>query len=170
MEIIRYYTPKIEEFKIGFEYECYHKPSDLWYKHKLVEEDLQKESDGTWRDPEVCPYSEEAKLRVQYPSDFDFRKLGFPHDRYRSAQYLGLFPKITSSTFSRGDISIYVTHETDWDLDNFEATTSWFNPKGDILIFKRTEDEEYDYLFEGKIRNMFELKQILKELKIDYCA
>lgn len=172
MEIIKYYKPKVKEFKIGFEYQCFHKLSGKWYNHKLVEEDLQKEPDGTWIDDEVCPYSKKAKLRVKYPSDFDFRKLGFPHDRYRSTQFLGITPRYSTFTVSRGDISISVPIEIEW--KNYLPLNYWYNPKG-ILYIKRiiiTEEghEDYNYLFEGKINNMFELKQKLKELKIDYCA
>lgn len=66
---MKYYTPTIEEFHVGFEYEFYHS-SKSWIDCRFGEPD-------DWNIQDIQEEIEEQKIRVKYLDEQDIKKLGW---------------------------------------------------------------------------------------------
>jgi hypothetical protein len=136
-EISKYYTPTIDEFHIGFEYEWFgvtgyvlNVPVCGWMKNTL------KEMSEDIRSP-----IKSMEYRVKYLDKVDIESLGF---RYTEEEYEH-FEKGTEDTkyfldYDKNDHMLYIHNGQDWD-DGY----TWF---------------------EGTIKNKSELKVLLKQLGI----
>ena len=137
----KYYTPKIEEFHVGFEYErinnLYYSGNSLskgeWVKDELSDTDLS--------DMEYIINHEE--VRVKHLDRDDIESLNWKFHEY---------------WISEEDGSIY--------LNNFYGLTV-FNKTRTISIWERVQgDIEGETYFSGTIRNKSELKRILAQIGI----
>jgi len=80
----KYYTPSIEEFHVGFEFECTTSPNkDDWYHDVIRNVD------------DMCEVFSYSKARVKYLDREDIESLGFEYqgdfdswERYSSEKYL----------------------------------------------------------------------------------
>lgn len=137
----KYYTPSIEEFFVGFEYEWY---SDLdrgdnsktWYK-------TEYDFDKRYELDEPVYFLEEGIdkefIRVKYLDSSDIEELGFVSEPYfKDVDYFG---------YRKGNIRLYLLEN-----DRVEITT---------------EDKKFEsYYFLGIVKNKSELKKVLNMLNI----
>lgn len=138
MEIFKekYYTPEIEEFHVGFEYE-YLTNGDEWVKHII-----NNKADLI----DCIEDIKESKIRVKYLDKEDIESLGFKHIENNYTSYY----KINAP----GKLGYWTEVAIDfrWGYDDIS-----------ILGFRGTEN---DILFRGIIKNKSELKRLMKQLNI----
>ena len=133
----KYYTPDIEEFYIGFEYERGdYGEEDAWVKEALS-------FDHGWL--EVSENFHKDK-RVKYLDQEDIKRLGFKLDPIRS--YLNY----------RNCFSLLINELYGLSLDHI------YN-ENKIILRGHKVDYPTKTLFEGSIRNLSELKKLLKQTK-----
>lgn len=148
----KYYTPTIEEFHVGFEYEIgkYTKvednSDDITY-HKFTFPDLPRIGiDYNTRDP-----FEKLKsfkyLRVKYLDREDIESLGFRRefDKFRPVDiFCGHLPNDSEA----------ISHVS-------------YNFDSKILFIQNNQYEDNSTIFLGTVKNKSELKQLLKQLKVN---
>lgn len=148
----RYYTPKIEEFYIGFEYEvgdsALYKNIKCWYPEKIISfHDLQ----------DINRYQHQ---RVKYLCKDDIKSLGF-----KDESILHPTVRIYGSEYKNqnGDnINLLYVERSNWCLifaGEFGMTTWWD---------ENNEFRTSGNIFAGYIKNKSELKKLLKMLNIKY--
>ena len=136
----KYYTPTIEEFHIGFEYE------ELWSSGKLISG--HPDNKENWHptimkefDEQMTPgpHLDMSEYRVKYLDKEDIESLGFS----------GYIPP----------------HEYDhtWFKDNY-ILKAWFNHEVPIIRIMFIPNTIF---FHGIIKNKSELKLLLKQLGIE---
>jgi hypothetical protein len=157
----KYYTPELEEFCIGFEYEEYQQkewnklispPKSLGYewvkkvfdtstslgkiKHNV--EGMNWMIDGVDKGHPTC------KIKVKYLDKEDIESLGFTCKVWNNL----------SGYFCRGEYTLGL-HSKETDSKLFMFCTISQNDDGNNII-----------RFSGKIKNKMELKKLLKQLEI----
>lgn len=147
----KYYTPTIEEFRVGFEYEYDGLGKGNWLEC-VYEPTEYIDSDGTFTLPKTI---KDGEIRVKLLDREDLKELGFKEefipdvysedDELRSGFSLNIIQNISINlhinTGNTGNIvSIYKQKIYD------EVSGNW----------------EVEYLFRGDIKNKSELQQILK--------
>jgi hypothetical protein len=137
----KYYTPEIEEFHVGFEYEIYEDwdTDDKKSWHKQVYSNITSNA-------ERLEYvgGDMKKFRVKYLDKEDIESLGF--------KYFKTHPGTTTLEFE-GD-------KCDITFDS-EFSKYW------NITITHTEDGDFTY-FHGFIKNKSELKKLLKQLNIEH--
>jgi len=160
MEKNKYYTPSDDEFHIGFEYEALEDErlpddNDSWSKCDIRDNyELERVGRNLWKN-----YSD---LRVKYLDREDIESLGFEYDNNAEP----------------------IPSRQDWEmpkLENFELPlafdmdTQLENGKCYILYLYKDDTVWIEYikdccgmgcLFKGIIKNISELKRLLKQLGI----
>jgi hypothetical protein len=148
----KYYTPEIEEFCIGFEYEVVYEDNSV-YKY-IFGEDLEN-SDGfiPWISPNtLLTYLAKKYIRVRYLDREDIKSLGFTDK--------DLNVPTRFSFYKKADNNIVYEIKTYWDMDGTKRENL-------IRIFKGTlHNYPYTEIFRGKIKNKTELTKLLKQLEI----
>jgi hypothetical protein len=142
----KYYTPSIEEFHVGFEYE--RKTSFGWVKSIFIEPlfNNSKIGQGSGNDKKEW-FSFER--RVKYLDKEDIESLGFINIKEYSGSLN--FQKI---------IDDYLFYEIDLDLgDNITTIEKYYSQNADGICNCYT-------LFKGIIKNKSELKFILKSIGV----
>ena len=140
----KYYTPSIEEFHVGFEYEIYESNINREYIwKKQIFEEFTFESEINTYDGEM-PFNvgfSEKRIRVKYLDSDDIESLGFVDPQYfKDADYFG---------YTKGNIRLYLLPSH----DGIKVTKiDQFGLKWD--------------LFSGDIKNKSELKVLLKQIGI----
>lgn len=150
MKLSKYYTPELEEFHVGFEYEV-KTWKDKWESEKLIDLNSQ-DSDGAlypWIPTELSLSS----FRVKYLDQEDIESLGFIITKDNEEIELSLESKrYIGGPSACDDYKIIILYG----LDNKE-----------MWIYKKCNNGyEYD-LFKGFIKNKSELKKLLKQLNIN---
>lgn len=134
----KYYTPEIEEFHVGFEYEFKwsvdEDKQENWYRSDI--KDFQQFIDI---------YHPIYSLRVKLLDREDIEELGFEHD---STVEQECFYKHKSTNFMS---------ENDWWLIYYEKT-------GFITIHDSNGNSDNE--FYGEIKNKSELRRLMKQLHI----
>ncbi len=145
----KYYTPEIEEFFVGFEYEIMpnigisiidiNKPTEKVERlRSTAYEKCIYGSAFTWDEiTDIEAAIKEGKCRVKYLDREDIESLGFKQAKYDENWY----------DFTEGRYCMYRESENDW---------RWV-----------IGDEESEISFEGKVKNKSELKKLLKQLGIE---
>lgn len=150
----KYYTPSIEEFRVGFEYEYLYVNEDVWKRTKCVKSDFRLLEDAI----------KDKNFRVKYLDSSDIESLGFKYDN--NAEPIP----------SRDDWNIPKTFDYELPLA-FLKDTQLIDGKGWFLYLYKDHTVwiEYikdncgmGYLFKGKIKNISELKVLLIQLGIEY--
>jgi len=156
MELNKYYTPEIEEFHQGFEYE-------VWYSSAYTEEKWIKETFEFYDKDEIYHYdcvdlipsfkNHGDSIKVKYLDREDIESLGFKITKDNEDIELSLESKTYIGGPSVGDdYKIIILYG----LDNKE-----------MWIYQKTNSgREYD-LFKGIIKNKSEFKKLLKQLQIE---
>ena len=141
----KYYTPSIEEFRVGFKYEL--KDLNVYRKDKYDGSQVLKSK--SYYDDHGCEYDaieDDLKLpnyiRVKYLDKQDIESLGF--------SYCKTHPGMEQMEFDKGE------YELTYD-PNF---------KGKQWLRINLEGEGDVTLFSGSIKNLSELKILLKQLNI----
>lgn len=142
----KYYTPSIEEFHIGFEYEVEAEGSwedsveDVWgwYRYKFYTGTCFRDLD------DIKEKLKNNLIRVKYLDREDIESLGFEFkpDRNMSEGYGGLFT-IPSKTYHNTNIEL-----RKWHYNN------------------RINIDHCGTIFDGLIKNKNELKKLLEQLRI----
>ena len=145
-----YYTPELEEFHIGFEYECW--VDDKWYRQPLDENDLIDFRDFN-RKLKGLP----SEIRVKYLDKEDIESLGFKE---------GIFEKwgeISAAPFmSDGDEikekQLFIKQEG---KHKYEIC-AWLTPEMPTISIYWNNSQVYS----GECKNKSKLKSILKDVGI----
>lgn len=146
----KYYTPTIEEFHIGFEYE--YRNGDEWKKDILSEfsEEMTPGTlfcniDGTLTD------EGKASVRVKYLDKDDIESLGWKFNDNMS---------VVSQLY-------YLYEKDGYDL------SVWYRKEGLLLVIRKVNKSSDNIvvhshsIFYGYIKNKSELKVLLKQLGIE---
>lgn len=144
----KYYTPTIEEFCVGFEYEEYNKYSDEWDKDVwdvIFEQDTSKLYNFNL-----------SNTRVQYLDQADIESLGLElvSDEYKKEMS---HPNLSRGTLFRGVYS--------YGTMNSQIYVKPYHLGGQIdkvYIYMAHLGNGYHIKFEGTIKNKSELKKVLK--------
>jgi hypothetical protein len=148
----KYYTPSIEEFRVGFEYEyCpfpevntkFKKEVADWQSLDILYDDFEHEPTELF----------ERTYRVKYLNKKDIESLGFKYDpNYTDLPELGFLEESLC-------ISLGIQY------------LLYYNPEDKLLRIERVVNcgtGSEDYLFNGKIKNLSELKQVLTMIGVEY--
>lgn len=155
MEENKYYTPKLEEFHVGFEYEFNHPDFDEnWIKyhtpqfnHELEDFCLSK----TWRE----------SFRVKYLDREDIESLGWVKRDEPYAPSSTYLPKTSIlESYYKNKTELYIAKHSD------------FYPPKHLMIYQLSAlrgygDEEYRSVFKGIVKNKSELKKLMEMLQIN---
>jgi hypothetical protein len=149
----KYYTPKIEEFHVGFEYECkcIIQEKETWYKEKV-----NKSDNSTYIDIDsIENWCNAGDVRVKYLDIEDIESIGWTYE--------------------------YVCKD-DEDCTLVEGFRLKLNDTDEYILYKDcnkyilyyshvyntfTGNSEYDILFKGIVKNKSELKKIMDMCGID---
>lgn len=145
----KYYTPTIEEFHVGFEFEKYDSRQAIyvdegvtnWHKHKYDTKSIRLSQIGS--------HLFERTIRVKYLNKEDIESLGWVYEKDLRDEYDICFKKgsmILEYTELIKAIRIYYLVEASDDAD---------------FSYKRAE-----IIFSGTIKNKSELKRLMKQLGI----
>ncbi len=132
----KYYTPTIEEFHVGFEYEVLALPGDEWVKVKLTKDNFYLNIDRVLNHIDQC--------RVKYIDKEDIESLGY--------ECLLGSPK----RYEYKDYMMYNFNK--YNVFTIKIKRS-FSKYGEVFV-------SFDVLFEGSIKNKSELIKIMKQLNI----
>jgi len=154
MELNKYYTPEIEEFFHGFEYE-------VWYSSAYTEEKWIKETFEFFDEKEIYHYdcvdlipsfkNHGDSIRVKYLDKEDIESLGWKRDNMGAHQ-------LTNQIYNK---------------NNYLLMHDSVNNKISIII--RDPSKDSDMLIKGimrsvnflSIKNKSELKKLMKQLNTD---
>lgn len=141
MEDSKYYTPRIEEFHVGFEFEEeFHAPN--WNKLIKPPKDLYEwvhlKLDTSHSISRITSKIKKSKVRVKYLDQEDIESLGFKFML---------------------DAGVEI-----WFEEQKEIYSLYLRNRGSVKITKKIEEDFIISLFEGKIKNKSELKKILKQI------
>ncbi len=141
----KYYTPTLDEFFIGFEYEGYR--DEFCPDHKKEWIDL---TFGRWTSPnshkKLLELIESNKVRVKYLDKEDIESLGFKYDNY------------------------YKTESHSKDLTGSKLGYSITITKcygNEYCIYHIHPDGNKSVIFRGVIKNVSILKKLLQQLNIN---
>ena len=134
----KYYTPEIEEFHVGFEYEKY-TDMGIWVKQIIEKKHLKNCTIGQGSGFDKKPWFD-FKVRVKYLDREDIESLGF---------------KVKKEPYRWQFVKNYVN-----------LTTAIYNSKEDIP-HDRITIRGGDNYFDGIIKNKSELKKLLKQLGVN---
>jgi hypothetical protein len=118
---VKYYTPELEEFHIGFKYE-YNCNSDIygrkWIVNNLSLEDIQQDCDGGYEYSN--PYNASnygVSIRVKYLDENDIKDLGWEFDeRVRNAHYFNLSTYCMEVIYYSDRILVDISEDGDCDI------------------------------------------------------
>lgn len=136
---VRYYTPELEEFHYGFRYEFKHPDSPEWIEYNTPEFNPERE--------DCISRNTACDLRVKHLDSDDFKECGFEPiimtygDRFMFQKSFNQFGKI------KGCRIVYIP-QTNW-----------------VLMF-RDRGMFGDTMFAGEVKNISELKRILKQTNV----
>lgn len=138
MENNKYYTPTIEEFHVGFEYQFNHKNKG-WIDLKFGDTD-------DWSILEIDMEIENNEIRVKYLDKEDIESLGWIYEKALEDEYHIFFKKGTMLLeFSESFRTLRIYYIISYIDDIFEV-------------------KEEHTLFLGTIKNKSELKRLMKQL------
>ena len=137
----KYYTPEIEEFNVGFEYERI--VSGMEYG-KTIYDGFYSIRAYDW-DTSIEEDIKDGEIRVKYLDKEDIESLGW--------KFIKQHPGTTNFDFEKGECSL-----------NFDPE---FGNKWNLRIYDgEDQDSEFNY-FSGYIKNKSELIKLLKQLSIN---
>lgn len=125
----KYYTPSIEEFHVGFEYEYlehFGKDFGKWNKYKV------EHNSSLFH---LSNLLASCSIRVKYLDKEDIESLGFEFGEYSKGRFKN-------------------------------ETIELFNKFSTVWVIHAIGSDYRDKLFEGNIKNLSELKVLLKQLGI----
>lgn len=143
----KYYTPKIEEFCVGFEYETIYLKS-VWTKDYLCI------SDCGWFFESYHNDASPLEFRVKYLDKEDIESLGFVFIKYIESTLLNS----NGDLYSNNDLNLSLVHYPT--LNKITIVTK--DPSlNEILVKGNWDDKQINLI---TVKNKTELKKILKML------
>lgn len=155
MEKEKYYTPTIEEFHVGFEFEmldsCPDTGQNMWCESTFGNL-LIKSSGGQYSISlkDYIEYIKNEEVRVKYLDREDIESFGFDHDQTTK----------DGAVFYKGTLM----SKNQWCLTAYKALLRFGCDYTEIGI--RDINDMSDYEFTGVVKNKSELKKILVQLGI----
>ena len=148
----KYYTPEIEEFHVGFEYESLQDP-------RLPEKDSSWEQntiDDEWDLKTFIGYycGDHIEVRVKHLDREDIESLGFEDYKHSSCDWYKLEKRVEDNFSSYGY----------WNC--FRLLHSYTDEGIKIIAYEHSFNGDENVLFAGKVKNKSELKRILKQIGI----
>ena len=154
MEQSKYYTPDIQEFKIGFECEFFNNMQDKQWNKVICDQDhigiaytCFEEGTKEWED------DISQTFRVKYLDDKDIEECGFTTDAGEIPSKFNYYKLLPDKTIYQ--ISPY------WHMYHTKRENLVRIYKGMLHEYPYTE------IFRGDIKNKSELKVLLKQLGIE---
>jgi len=146
-----YYTPSIEEFYVGLEYERF--CNTVWNKYKYSQFGQDKLTTVFYK-------IQEKEIRVKYLDKDDIESLGFEYDVDQSGEeYPSLYEE-------HGCSNAYIL---DKQLDSINTCWIIYHFSDNFLTIERIvncSSSKDDMLFRGTIKNKSELKRILEMIGV----
>lgn len=145
MENNKYYTPEIEEFFVGFEYEFNYpigkKDEKEWKKEVYDKRKWFHDNSGISYEWLI----KEGDIRVKYLDSIDIQDLGFEllHNDGDALEF---------NIVDKYDEIIYL----------------WFDYETHNIDIYVGDGYDKNYLFQGTVKNKSELKRLLKQIGIEY--
>jgi hypothetical protein len=139
----KYYTPEIEEFHVGFEYEINYMEEPYWVKEALV----------TDAQVIVLPFIITKNCRVKHLDREDIEDLGWGNYKKAVDAWYEFIPEFSVQLFNISYRAFGLTHGSD----------------GRVRIIGyeySAEASDEEVLFCGLIKNKSELKKVLKQIGI----
>ena len=155
MENSKYYTPSLNEFHTGFEYEVYVPEKEIWSKEVFF---LNTSHINVIKYVDIQDENTLERARVKYLDKEDIEKLGFK-DTLLKHDTTAIF-KSDYKTSRGQEIGLLYTYNSNWCLifaGDF-GRTEWEEGKNTYQVNGN--------LFAGFVKNKSELKKILKMLNI----
>lgn len=142
MEENKYYTPELNEFHIGFEYEIFNEEDEIWEKKVFPNDYI---CSGTEDSPDLVElfYSGLKDTRVKYLDREDIEDLGFT------------FYKESDNRFNGDVIMTYFN-------DELQLILSHISAKNTVVVYTDKGLNKLSF----KIKNKTELKKLLNQLVI----
>lgn len=131
----KYYTPEIEEFHVGFEYQI-NQQEELYGEITYGNEWIEDEYDGSFS----LLNSDLSRYRVKYLDDKDIESLGFKEDTYNGVK-----------CFTKNNCQIFFFPHN-------------IIPDCNIVSIDLFVGEFRNQYFRGLVKNKSELKTILKQI------
>ena len=150
----KYYTPTIDEFHVGFEYEFLN--GDTWEKDEITTKDFSNELAGeyeNWFDEILKGI---RNVRVKYLDEEDIESFGFVHTTSLK-NYQENF-RITNL--------LRRLNEEEGDAMYNEVRLQYAPDIHRVIIYGTVTGFEEEKFFEGIVKNKSELKKILEQLNI----
>jgi hypothetical protein len=153
MESTKYYTPDLEEFHQGFEYERW--SNSAYTPEKYIKEVFEfVDKDDIWNDDVTnmlaCAYNRGDTVRVKYLDKEDIESLGWKRDSLRAHQ-------LTKQIYNKDNWMLMHNKETR------EVSVIVRDPSKEKNYIQLSKLKGFDYLI---INNKSELKKLLKQLNI----
>lgn len=140
---IKYYTPSLDEFRLGFEYEIFedfdHYPTKEWHKQVYGKDGANPEDFGYITQSNI----ENKTVRVKFFSHQDLVELGFKES--------GDEPEERFDSYN-GNTAIQLYFDDKFHDDNVGVG---------ITIYK-----DSCVVFNGYVKNKFEMKRLIAQLKL----
>jgi hypothetical protein len=153
MENNKYYTPEINEFHVGFEYEEYDYKSDEWLKWVCDVEDLNHITSSYIQNKLYSSNADNllSTTRVKYLDKEDFKDLSFIQDKVRCTS-LDAFVGWNKTK------EVYI---------EFNRMQRYPDNQPLLQIFNLDEINKIRTIaFSGVIKNISELKKLIQQLNI----
>jgi len=155
MTLNKYYTPEIEEFFHGFEYEVWE--NSAYTNESWIKKIFQfRDNNYIYKDTSFIIAEFEQRgddIRVKYLDQEDIESLGFTDKPTAVNQKFSYYKFLKENQVCQ--ITVY------WDMNRTERENL-------IRIFRGTlHHYPYTEIFRGNIKNKSELKKLLKQLNID---
>ena len=151
----KYYTPKIEEFHVGFEYERKEHPqleSSTWQKHTFDNtNDIYGGYEGETELSEIS--FNNVEVRVKYLDKEDIESLGFKHEG-------GKLRSGAKQLYSKGNVGLIHFADKN-EIGTFTKDLS----KCDLYSQIHVDPISTNRI---TIKNKSELKKLLKQLNVEY--
>ena len=147
----KYYTPKIEEFHVGFEIEVYNQSTSSWYKKTCTIESIQEDiisvcgaAGMNWSLDGEDENHPSSRTRVKYLDKDDIEDCGFI-----------LTGKPNDSKYYFRDVD---------DMLSITVRVGFYKNGGNNLHLYEFIGDRIETLFSGEIKNKTELKTLLKKI------
>lgn len=149
----KYYTPELTELTVDFEYEVKYLSGNLLRKEDTKEEWIKiNDFTNAYDYEDSCLYGfikdlEKGNIRVKYLDSSDIESLGFTYKN-----------------------NVFKSNKTYFGIgtgDDKKLIIELFSPDGILDIYFLENRGSQETLFSGKIKNISELRKLLKQLNIE---
>lgn len=146
----KYYTPSIEEFYIGFEYQILDEDEN---EENLVYQWREVGAEEIWELEDAADILEHKdNIRIKYLDQSDLEELGFKYYTY----------------FRDGGTSVFRTSNKEYELHFYRTNSILDIDPNKIKIIRHHDNPSLKgQIFIGNIKNKSELKKLLKQLNIN---